>query len=85
MLPWRIRPTGMRRLPGFEEVPVTLRGASRIAFFKLISSVGGQGGPKDYVTEVSSSLNNFHIMDNFILLQCEFPNQTSPSSGICDF
>ena len=45
-----------RQPPGFEEVPVALRGASCRAFFKLISFVGGQAGPKYYVTEVSSSL-----------------------------
>ena len=37
-------------------------------FFKLICFVGGQRGPKDYMTEVSSSLGNLHIMDNLILL-----------------
>ena len=50
-----------RELPGSEGVTVVLRVASCIASFKLISFVGGQGGPKDYVKEVSSSLGNFHI------------------------
>ena len=67
MLRWRIRPTGRRQLPGFEGVPVALRGASYVTFFKLISFVGSRGDPKYYVEEVSSSSGNFHIMKNFIL------------------
>ena len=51
-----------RRPPGFDGVPVVLLGAACIAFFKLLS---GQGGPKYYVTEVSSYLGNFHIMKSF--------------------
>ena len=58
------QPSG-RRPPGFEEVPVALRRASCIAFFELIYFVGGQGGPKDYMKEVSSSSGNFHIIKNF--------------------
>ena len=50
-----------RQPPDFGEVPVGLRGAFHIEFFKLFCFVGGQGHPKDYVTEVSSSLGNFHI------------------------
>ena len=46
-----------RRPPGFEGVPVALLGAACIAFFKPFCFVGG---PKDYVTEVSSYLGNFH-------------------------
>ena len=42
------------RPTGFEGVPILLRGAFRIEFFKLFCFVGGQGSPKDYVTEVSS-------------------------------
>ena len=40
------QPSG-HRLPGFEGVPVALRGDYCIAFFKLISFVGGSGSPKD--------------------------------------
>ena len=50
-----------RELPGSEGVTVVLRVASCIASFKLISFVGGQGVPKDYVEEVSNSLGNFQI------------------------
>ena len=59
------QPSG-RRPPGFEGVPVALLGAFCIDVFNLICFVGGQGSPKDYVTEVSSSLVNFHIMKNLV-------------------
>ena len=62
----RNQPSG-RRPPGFEEVTVGVPGAFRIEFFKLFCFVGGRGSPKDYVTEVSSSLDDFHIMRNLIL------------------
>ena len=39
------RAIGKRRPPRFEGVPVAFRGASCIAFFKLISFVDVQGGP----------------------------------------
>ena len=59
-----MQPSG-RRQPGFEGVPVALHGASYFAFFELISFVGGQGGPKENMKEVSSSSGNFHIMKIF--------------------
>lgn len=45
------------------------RGAVCLALFKLIFSVGCEGGPKDNVREVSSSLGNLYIIDNMILMQ----------------
>ena len=59
------QPSGCRP-PGFGEVPVVLRGAFRIEFLNFFCFLGGYGGPKDYVTEVSSSLDNFHMMKNLI-------------------
>ena len=52
--PRRLELQKCRQPPGFEGVPVALHGAFCIAFFKLISFVGGRGGPKDHMTEVSN-------------------------------
>ena len=70
-----------RRPPGFEEVPVVLHGDFHIEFFKLFCFVGDYGGPKDYVTEVSSSLDNLHNEE----FDFQFQKQTSPFDGKCDF
>ena len=50
--------------PGRSPMPpasVALCGAFCITILWLISFVGGQGGPKDYVIEVSISLGNLLI------------------------
>ena len=54
------------RPPGFEEVPVGQRGTFYIEFFQLMSFVGGQAGPEDYVKVVSSALDNFHKVEKLI-------------------
>ena len=56
----------VRRPPGFKGVPVALHGASCFAFFDPISFENGQGGSIYYLEEVSSSLDNFHIMEKLI-------------------
>ena len=66
-----------RQPSGLEEVPVVLHGASPIVFLELISFVCGRGGPKYYVTAISSSLGNFFTSDNLILLQRN-PKQKFP-------
>ena len=49
------------------------------AIIEIIEEVAVvQGVPKYYVTGVSSSLNNFHIMDNLIFFQRKFPKQDIP-------
>ena len=65
-----------RQPPGFEGVAVQLLGAFCIEFFKPICFVGGQGGPKEYVTVVSSSSDNFYIIKNFIF----FPEKISETN-----
>ena len=51
---------------GFERVPVALCEALYMAIFQVNFFGGGYGRPKDYVTVVSSSLGNFHIMKNLV-------------------
>ena len=63
------------RPPGFEGVVVALHGAFCMEILKIIYFVGGEGGPIDYVTEISNLLGNFLIMENLMLFQSKFPTQ----------
>ena len=63
----RREPAVRARHPGFGGVPVALRGGYGIWFFDPISFQNVEGRSIDYVTDVSNSLDNFHIMKNLIL------------------